>query len=536
MTVGRILKRRRSSAALVALGALLAAGLDAPAQAAPAPLQLNVAIGAAATATTEASGSPASNAVDGSAETPWCSSEWTGTLTVDLGRARRLGGLGMTLGPQSQTALVNVSYATRPGGPYHPLPDAYLSSWPANDPAYVAGAFKARLVQVQVTDNDGTPPCIQELRLYGAGSRTSITQLGADLSFEPQEEALGATFSDSGVAAPAMQILQNHGLNYVRLRLWINPPAGYPDLPLDLQMARRIHDAGLGLYLDLHYSDFWADPQHQDTPADWVGQPLPQLADTVQSYTRDVIAAFAAQGTPVDMVSIGNEIRHGILWPVGQVDDSTDANWDSLGTLLRAGVAGARAGNPAHHKLLVMLHYDQGGDNAATVAFFDRIMAQHVPFDVLGLSYYSVFHGPLTGFRDNVNDLAARYGKKIVVAESQYPWTLANGDSLGNFLWNPSQLSPGYPASPGGQVSMYSDLLSILSQVPHHLGYGFFYWEPEWIPGLGWEPGAGTPNDNLTLFSFTGRALPSVGIFESPLAVCARYATTTPCEVPNGAS
>ncbi|HEY1569039.1 MAG TPA: glycosyl hydrolase 53 family protein, partial [Solirubrobacteraceae bacterium] len=74
--------------------------------------------------------------------------------------------------------------------------------------------------------------------------------------------------------------------------------------------------------------------------------------------------------------------------------------------------------------------------------------------------------------------------------------------------------------TPGGQESFYNDALSILSQVPHHLAQGLFYWEPEWIPGVGWEPGAGTPNDNLTLFSFTGKALPSVGLFQSPLAVC----------------
>jgi arabinogalactan endo-1,4-beta-galactosidase len=80
-------------------------------------------------------------------------------------------------------------------------------------------------------------------------------------------------------------------------------------------------------------------------------------------------------------------------------------------------------------------------------------------------------------------------------------------------------------------------VLSILAQVPGHLGTGLFYWEPEWIPGVGWEPGAGSPNDNLTLFSFTGQALPSVGLFQSPLAVCAHYDPwALPCEVPGGGS
>jgi arabinogalactan endo-1,4-beta-galactosidase len=227
------------------------------------------------------------------------------------------------------------------------------------------------------------------------------------------------------------------------------------------------------------------DPQHQDIPASWQGQDLTQLASTVESYTHDVIAAFAAQGTPVDMVSIGNEIRNGMLWPVGQVDWSTDTGWGNLTTLLKAGVAGARSGNPGRHPLAIMLHFDQGGNNANSVRFFDHMLAAGVPFDVIGLSYYTFFHGPLTALRDNVDDLATRYGKKIVIAESQYAWTLAGGDSTGNFVWQASQIEPGYPATPGGQLSFYNDLLSILSRAPNHLAIGLFYWEPEWDPGRG---------------------------------------------------
>ena len=40
------------------------------------------------------------------------------------------------------------------------------------------------------------------------------------------------------------------------------------------------------LYLDIHYSDFWADPQHQDTPAAWHGQDLPTLARHRARATR----------------------------------------------------------------------------------------------------------------------------------------------------------------------------------------------------------------------------------------------------------
>jgi arabinogalactan endo-1,4-beta-galactosidase len=113
----------------------------------------------------------------------------------------------------------------------------------------------------------------------------------------------------------------------------------------------------------------------------------------VQGYTRDVIAAFAKQGTPVDMASIGNEIRNGMLWPVGQLDWTADTGWDNLATLLKAGVAGARAANPPHHQLRVMLRFDQGGSNADSTRFFGNLISRGVDFDVIGLSYYTFWQG-----------------------------------------------------------------------------------------------------------------------------------------------
>ncbi len=128
------------------------------------------------------------------------------------------------------------------------------------------------------------------------------------------------------------------------------------------------------------------------------------------------------------MVSIGNEIRNGILWPVGQVNWSANTGWDHLTTLLKAGVNGARASNRRGHRLLIMLHYDQGGDDADSRTLYDHIVAASVPFDVIGLSYYPFWHGTLSQMRASVDDLAVRYPKWIVIAESQYAWTLAGGD------------------------------------------------------------------------------------------------------------
>ncbi len=201
---------------------------------------------------------------------------------------RRLSGVGVTLGSTSTTALVDLSYATTDGA-WRPVPGGQQQSVPAGEPVYWserAGSLDARYVKIDVTDNNGTPPCVDELRLFERVAAGAIPDRGADLSFEPQEEAAGARFTDDGVPGSALSILDRHGLNYVRLRLWVNPPAGYSNLASDLRMAKRIEAAGDKLYLDIHYSDFWADPQHQDIPAAWQGQDLTQLTATVRAATR----------------------------------------------------------------------------------------------------------------------------------------------------------------------------------------------------------------------------------------------------------
>ncbi|MGH3490571.1 MAG: glycosyl hydrolase 53 family protein, partial [Actinopolymorphaceae bacterium] len=138
-----------------------------------------------------------------------------------------------------------------------------------------------------------------------------------------------------------------------------------------------------------------------------------------------------------------------------------------------------------------------------------------VPYDLIGESYYPIWHGSLADLEANLHDLATRYDKDIVVVETAYPWTAANGDDLANFypLDEPLPDEETYPATPHGQAAFFDALRRILLDVPRGHGVGFFDWEPGWIPGVGWEPGAGTPNDNLTMWDFAGRALPSLRAF-----------------------
>jgi arabinogalactan endo-1,4-beta-galactosidase len=501
---------------------------------------VNWALSGSATATTAETNNPASNAVDGDAGTDWCTSGWTGTLTVDLGQARTLTDLGITMDSASPSASASIELATTAGA-WQQVSGLRNVALDPGSPMYfpLPRGTSARYAELTVFSDTGADVCVGEVRAYGPDRAAAGMDLGGDLSFTPQELAAGATFSYQGKQGTPVTIMHQAGSNFVRMRLWVNPPPGYSDLANDLALAKQVEASGMKIYLDIMYSDFWADPQHQDIPASWQGQDLAQLTDTVRSYTQQVISAFAAQDTPVAMVSIGNEIRNGILWPIGEINCTDCGGWANLAQLLKAGVAGAQAGNPPGHKLLIMMHYDQGGNNALSSAFYSQLQSSGVPFDVIGLSYYPFFHGPMTAMRANVDELATQFHKPIMISETQYPWTLANGnsplgDSTGDFVWQTSQLSPGYPATPGGQLSFVTDELSILAQVPDGLGAGLFYWAPDWIPGVPWTPGAGigSPNVNLTLFNFEGQALPSIGIFGNPAEICEQANPgITPCVI-----
>jgi len=351
---------------------------------------------------------------------------------------------------------------------------------------------------------------------------SALSVRGADMSFLPQLEEAGVQYRDlAGRVRPAEQILALEGANYMRLRVWVDPPPGYSDKARALALAKRAKRAGLKILLDPHYSDFWADPGKQPIPASWPTD-LDGLTQKIRSYTRSLLCDFADQGTPVDILQVGNEITNGILWPVGQLylSDGTQ-QWPQFAQLLKAGIAGAREAADRRaraHPLRIMLHIDRGGKMGDTRWFFDNITAQAVPFDIIGQSYYPMWHGSIAELQANLNDSVSRYGKPVLLAEVAYPWTFEDGDGRGNIV-GPDAVLPDvdrFPATPAGQAAFYEAVREVVLAVPGGQGLGFLAWEPEWVPGVGWQPGAEASNDNLTQFDFTGRALPSIRAYRRP--------------------
>jgi arabinogalactan endo-1,4-beta-galactosidase len=270
--------------------------------------------------------------------------------------------------------------------------------------------------------------------------------LGADISFLPQLEDKGVKFSDNnGKPGDAIRIMKNHGFNYIRLRIFNEPanPKGYSpgkgfcDLEHTKQMAKRIKAAGMKFLLDFHYSDYWADPQQQNKPAAWAGQDFTTLKKSLYDYTVNVMQQLKDQGTTPDMVQVGNEINHGMVWPDGEIN-----NLDSLAQLIYQGVKGVRAVSP---NTIIMLHVALGGQNAESRFFLDNMAKRNVPFDVIGLSYYPKWHGTPADLKNNMTDLANRYSKQVMVAEysqlkkevNDIAFTAPGKKAIGSFIWEP---------------------------------------------------------------------------------------------------
>jgi beta-galactosidase len=284
-----------------------------------------------------------------------------------------------------------------------------------------------------------------ELKGEAAKPRSTTKMLGADISFLPQLEERGIKFSDDGIEKDAILILKDHGFNYIRLRIFNNPSTdngyspgkGFCDLKHTLKMAKRIKAAGMKLLLDFHYSDDWADPGKQYKPSAWKNLNFEELKAALFNYTKEVITALKAQGTLPDMVQIGNEINHGIMWPDGNVK-----NMDQLAQFLKAGTAAVKAVDPS---IVMMLHIALGGQNDESVFFIDNMISRGVQFDVIGESYYPKWHGTLDDLNSNLNDLIRRYGKDVIVVEySQHKeevnkivFELPDGKGKGTCIWEP---------------------------------------------------------------------------------------------------
>ena len=359
---------------------------------------------------------------------------------------------------------------------------------------------------------------------------------GADISMLKTVEDLGGIFYDDGVAKNALDIISDHGGDYVRLRLWVDPydengnsyGGGGNDFSSTLEMAKRAKAKGMKVLIDFHLSDYWADPGTQSKPKAWENLSYTELKQKLYSYMNETMNAFYSGGVVPDMVQIGNETSSGILWGDGLVG-GTNTSFNQLSELMYYAIEGVRDSLAGSTK--IVLHLDNGGNNTLYRWWFDSITScgYELDFDIIGLTYYPMWHGTMDDLQYNLNDISKTYDKDVLIVETAYAWTTADGDGLGSSFSPTDAEIGGYPATVQGQIDFMKDLEEVLLNVPNNRGLGFFYWEPTWTPveGAYWGTEAGkeyinddgilsNPWDNLTLFDFEGNALDSIDIFNVP--------------------
>ncbi len=358
---------------------------------------------------------------------------------------------------------------------------------------------------------------------------------GADVSMLAEVEKHGGKFYDEkGVEKDAMLILKENGFNYIRLRLWNDPKdaagngygGGNNDLATTIALAKRAKANGMKFLLDYHYSDFWTDPGRQNKPKAWAAMNIEQMTQALHDYTKSTFAEFKKAGVLPDMVQIGNEINGGMLWPEGKSWGQNGGEFDRLAGLLKAGISGVKENLDKGDNVKIMLHLAEGTKNDTFTWWFDEVTKRDVQFDVIGLSFYTYWNGPISALKYNMDDISKRYNKDVIVVEAAYGYTTDNCDNAENNFTAKEAADAGYPASVQGQADFLSDLMKSIVEVPDHRGKGIFYWEPAWLPtpGATWATKAGmkynnddwkegNARENQSLFDCQGHVLPSMKVF-----------------------
>lgn len=269
----------------------------------------------------------------------------------------------------------------------------------------------ASCVQVSCTqESPVTNPRQQEIIPAEPGTFAK----GADVSWLTQMESEGLVFnSKSGVPTECMKLLKEDcNVDAIRLRVWVNPSSGWNNVHDVLVKARRAASLGLRLMIDFHFSDTWADPGHQQTPAAWADYDLEHLNNAVSSHVTEVLGLLKDFNITPEWVQIGNETRGGMLYPLGSIE-----NGNNYAELTNAGYDAVKAVFP---DAKVIVHIDSGNNLGLFTYVFDYLKNKGGKYDIIGMSLY-----PETGKSadyvnkcvSNISSLYTKYGKPVMVCE-----------------------------------------------------------------------------------------------------------------------
>lgn len=363
--------------------------------------------------------------------------------------------------------------------------------------------------------------------------------MGADISSVLSLEKSGVKFYDyDGNEGDLFDILKQSGINYIRVRIWNDPfdengngyGGGNCDIEAACEIGKRAADAGLKLLADFHYSDFWADPSKQMCPKAWQGMEIEEKSQALYDYTKDCMNKLNAAGADVGMVQLGNE-TNGMM--------SGEKIWMNIYYLMDAGSRAVRETNP---DALIAVHFTNPESVDRINNYASKLEYYNLDYDVFASSYYPYWHGTLDNLTSVLKGISEKYGKKVMVAETSWAYTLDDGDGHGNSIGDEVTYEKRYPFTVQGQSREVADVIQAVANVGD-AGIGVFYWEPAWLPvpgdtweersalweanGAGWASSysiefdpddagkyyGGSAWDNQAMFDFTGKPLESLKTF-----------------------
>ena len=290
---------------------------------------------------------------------------------------------------------------------------------------------------------------------------------GVDLGWATQLETMGYRWlNEADEETDLLEALKELGVNGVRLRVFVNPPEeafwqktedelcmlGFCDGKNVLKMAKRVKEKGMKLMVGFHYSDHFADPEHQDIPQKWRNDTDNQLEKRIADHTREVMRLFADNGVCPEWVQVGNEINNGLMWPRGSLKDEPK----QLVRFLNMGYDAVKEVCP---KCQVITHLAEVCNNDFCGAFLDNFFAENGKTDILGFSYYPYwqqFKSDKDMLSEKLKGYSRAFHKPVMIAE------------VGGLEYDDE-----------GSYKIVSDCVAAMMEQDGQEECGVFYWEPE---------------------------------------------------------
>ena len=342
--------------------------------------------------------------------------------------------------------------------------------------------------------------------------------IGADISWATEQEQKGEKLFDwQGKERECTALMKSMGMNAVRLRVWVDPSrhGNWCNKEDVLVKALRAKALGMDIMIDFHYSDWWADPAKQNIPKAWEKMSYKAMLKALRAHTIEVLTLLKDNGVSPRWVQVGNETSNGMLWSVvtdpvtgWEVKDAegnttitksmghVERNPKQYAGFIREGYDAVKSVCPA---AIVIVHLDNGFDNALYNHNLDTILENGGKFDMIGMSLYPYWAmeakkepnawQTIADCMKNIRAVTKKYDRDVMIVET-------------GFLVDPERP---YVMHQGRE--QYREILRRAMTETGGRCRGVFYWEPACRPSL-YKLGAfgedGHPTDIL-------RALKDIG-------------------------